>query len=372
MPALFDPITLRDVEIRNRLWVAPMCQYTILEWDGVPRDWHFVHLGAMAAGGAGLIVVEASAIVPDGRISPADTGIWNDTQATAWAKITAFLHAQGAKVGIQLAHAGRKASTWPDWGYGGKTGSMSDEEGGWETVAPSELPYPDHRTPRSLSRAEIHDLVESFAAAATRAVRAGFDVIELHGAHGYLIHQFLSPLANSRVDDYGGSVENRARFLLQIVAAVRSAIGENVPLFIRLSATDWVIGGWDEEETATVAGWAKLAGADLIDVSSGGITSGVPIQVGPGYQVPLATRLKSRADVLVSAVGAITTPIQADSIIRADQADAVMIAREFSRDPHFALRAAHELGVELSYWPPQYVRTHWPKEGAKQSAFNDG
>ncbi|MDQ1583369.1 MAG: hypothetical protein QOF36_1423 [Microbacteriaceae bacterium] len=371
MSELFDPISIRGLTIRNRIWVAPMCQYTVLERDGVPRDWHFVHLGAMAAGGSGLIVAEASGVSPEGRISPTDTGLWNDIQRDAWARIVGFIHSQGTKVGIQLAHAGRKASTWPDWGVEGRTGSMTVDQGGWDTVSASDLPYPRLKPPRRLDIAGIDEVIGQFVAAARRAVEAGFDVLELHAAHGYLIHQFLSPLSNDRTDDYGGSLENRARFLLRTVRAVRAAIGDSVPLFVRFSATDYVDGAWSEGECAAVAGWALEAGADFFDISSGGIISGVPIPVAPGYQVPLAENLKRVAAVSVSAVGLITSAQQAAEIVTSGQADAVMLGREISRDPHFALRAAHELGVEIDYWPPQYIRTHWPKADHVETAFND-
>jgi 2,4-dienoyl-CoA reductase-like NADH-dependent reductase (Old Yellow Enzyme family) len=371
MTALFDALTLRDVIIRNRLWVAPMCQYTITKWDGVPGDWHFVHLGAMAAGGAGLIMAEATAVSSEGRISPADTGIWNEEQEHAWRPIVEFLHSQGATAGIQLAHAGRKASTWPDWGHDGRTGSMSLAEGGWETIGPSTLSYPKLSAPHELDDDGISRVISDFVAAAERAIRAGFDVLELHAAHGYLIHQFLSPISNAREDEYGGNLENRARILLEIIRKVRYTIGEGVPLLIRLSATDYVDNAWDETECAIVAAWAVAAGADFFDMSSGGITSGVPIPVGPGYQVDFAHHIKMRTHAGASAVGLITTAAQAAEIIDSGKADAVMLGREMSRDPHFALRAAHELGADISYWPPQYLRTHWPSPDHVDSAFND-
>jgi 2,4-dienoyl-CoA reductase-like NADH-dependent reductase (Old Yellow Enzyme family) len=372
MTSLFDPIVIRDVVIRNRLWVAPMCQYTILEWDGIPREWHLVHLGAMAAGGAGLIIAEASAVSPEGRISPADTGIWNTDQLEGWKRVVDFAHTQGATMGIQLAHAGRKASTFPDWGHDGRQGTMAKEEGGWPTVGPSGLTYPGLAAPTALDIPGIHKIVDEFVAAAERAVRAGFDVIEIHAGHGYLIHQFLSPISNDRTDVYGGSLENRARLLLQIVAGIRGAIGEGAPLIVRLSATDYIDNGWDEIQAATVAGWAAEVGADVFDVSSGGIVSGVPIPVAPGYQVPFAAFVKESAHVITASVGLITTSTQAAEIVESGKADAVLMAREISRDPHFPLRAAHELGVDIGYWPPQYLRTHWPKVGQVESAFNDG
>lgn len=358
--ALFHPLTIRGTTMRNRVWVAPMCQYAIDKRDGVPEDWHLVHLGSTAAGGAGLVIAEASAVSPEGRISYHDTGIWNQEQADAWARITRFIHGQGAQAGIQLAHAGRKASVWPEWGPGAdRSGTVPADEGGWRTVSASTLPFPGYDEPVSLDSAGIRDVVEQFRSAALRAVTAGFDVVEIHAAHGYLLHQFLSPLSNERVDEYGGSLAGRARLLLEVVAAVRAAVGETVPVMVRFSATDYADGGWDEHQTATVAGWAADAGADFFDISSGGNVRGVHIPIGPGYQVPLAEYVKERAGVSVSAVGLITTPEQAESIVASGQADAVMLGREMMRDPRFALRAAHELGAQLDYWPPQYLRARW-------------
>lgn len=360
MPGLFDPITLRTTArstttVRNRLWVAPMCQYSCLDRDGVPTDWHLVHLGSLARGGAGVVIAEATAVVPEGRISPEDTGLWSDAQETAWARIAAFVREQGALPGIQLAHAGRKASTFSPWGDE-RAGSVPLDEGGWQTVAPSELAFDGYAEPRALAAAELPALVQAFADAARRAVRAGFGLVELHAAHGYLLHQFLSPLSNHRDDAYGGTLENRARLLLEVVRAVRAAVGDELPVLVRFSATDWADDGWDAEQTATVAIWAREAGADFFDISSGGLVGGVRIPLGPGYQVPFAEQVGADADVPVSAVGLITTPQQADAVIREGRADAVMLGRELLRDPHFPLRAAHELGVELDYWPPQYLR----------------
>ena len=357
---LFDPISLRGVGIRNRLWVAPMCQYSVEDRDGVPTDWHLVHLGSLAAGGAGLIVTEATAISPEGRISDRDTGIWNEHQAAAWARIVDYLHRQGATAGIQLAHAGRKASTWPAWGTT-ERGTIPADQGGWRTLAPSALAFDGYAQPAALTPAGIRTVIADFAAAARRAVSAGFDVLELHAAHGYLLHQFLSPLSNRRTDDYGGSLQNRARLLLQVVAAVRAEVGEAVPLLVRFSATDYAAGGWTVEETAIVAGWAAEAGADFFDISSGGLVAGVQIPLSPGYQVPLAHFVKEHAAVPVNAVGLVLTARQANEIVATGAADAVMLGREFLRDPHFALRAAHELGVHLDYWPGQYRRATWPE-----------
>jgi 2,4-dienoyl-CoA reductase-like NADH-dependent reductase (Old Yellow Enzyme family) len=354
--SLFDPIDLRGVRVRNRIWVSPMCQYSVDERDGVPTDWHLVHLGSFARGGAGLVLAEATAVTPVGRISPHDTGIWNDEQASAWRRITDFAHTQGAVIGLQLAHAGRKASVYPEWGSGGNKGTLPEAEGGWQTVSASDLAFGDYAAPRALTVEEIEDVVAAFVAGARRALAAGFDLVELHAAHGYLVHQFLSPLSNVRDDAYGGSLENRARVLLEIVRGIRAEVGDAVPVLVRFSATDYVEGGWDEEQTATVAEWARDAGADLFDISSGGLVTGVRIPSGPGYQVPLAASVGRGAHVQVSAVGRITEPRQAAEIVSSGQADAVMLAREMLRDPHFALRAGRELGVDLDYWPPQYVR----------------
>lgn len=359
-PSLFDPISLRGVVIRNRLWAAPMCQYSVTEHDGVPTEWHLVHLGSMAAGGAGLIVVEATAVSPEGRITPRDTGIWTDTQAAAWARIVRYLHGQGATAGIQLAHAGRKGSTWPAWGTS-ERGTVPAEQGGWPTVGPSVLAFPGYAEPLALDTSGLDTVVTDFVAAARRAVDAGFDVLELHAAHGYLLHQFLSPLSNRRTDEYGGSLQNRARLLLRIVDAVRTEVGEAVPLLVRFSATDYAADGWSVDETAVVAAWAAEAGADFFDVSSGGNVTGVQIPLSPGYQVPLARFVKDNARVPVNAVGLITTAVQANDIVTCGAADAVMLGREFLRDPHFPLRAAHELGVPLDYWPGQYLRAAWPE-----------
>ncbi|TFC03250.1 NADH:flavin oxidoreductase/NADH oxidase [Cryobacterium adonitolivorans] len=359
--SLFDQISLREVVIRNRLWVAPMCQYSVTERDGVPTDWHLVHLGSMAAGGAGLIVAEATAVSPEGRITDLDTGIWNGAQASAWARIVDYLHRQGATAGIQLAHAGRKASTWPAWGTS-LHGSVPADQGGWPTLAPSAIAFPGYAEPMALNNAGLDTVVADFVAAARRAIGAGFDVLELHAAHGYLLHQFLSPLSNKRTDEFGGSLTNRARLLLRIVEAVRAEVGDSVPLLVRFSATDYAVDGWTVDETAVVAGWAAQAGADFFDVSSGGNVTGVQIPLSPGYQVPLARFVKDTAAVPVNAVGLITTASHANEIIASGAADAVMLGREFLRDPHFGLRAARELGVQLDYWPGQYLRAAWATE----------
>jgi 2,4-dienoyl-CoA reductase-like NADH-dependent reductase (Old Yellow Enzyme family) len=353
MTHLFSPVRLRSTTIRNRVWVAPMCQYSAV--DGVPNDWHLVHLGSFARGGAGLVMTEASAVSPEGRISPADAGIWNDEQSAAWARIADFVHGQGATTGLQLAHAGRKASTRPP--FEGR-GPVPAGGGGWEAVAPSAVPFPGLAVPRELTSAEIDRVVEDFAAAARRATGAGFDVLEIHAAHGYLLHEFLSPLSNQRRDEYGGGFENRARLLLRVVEAVRSAVPGPTPLLVRISATDWVDGGWDIDDSVALARLLREAGVDLVDVSSGG-NAPADIPVEPGYQVRFARRIREEAGLPTGAVGLITEPKQADDILADGAADAVFLARAMLRDPHWPLRAAHELGVPVGQgveWPKQYLR----------------
>ena len=356
--ALFTPLSIRSTTFRNRLWVPALCQYSVERQDGVPTDWHLVHLGAFAMGGAGLVMTEATAVAPIGRISPHDTGIWNQEQVDAWSRVTRFLHERGAVAGIQLAHAGRKGSTHRGWAPD-VTGTVPESDGGWPTVAPSAAAFGDFAAPRALDTAEIADVVAEFVTAAERSVEAGFDLVEIHAAHGYLLHQFLSPLSNLRTDAYGGSLENRARIVLEIVRAVRVAVGDEMPLFVRFSATDYAEGGWNQADTATVSAWTKEAGADFFDISTGGNVSGVTIPLSPGYQVPFADFVGTTAGVPVNAVGLITTAQQAEEIVSSGQADAVMLGREMMRDPHFALRAAHELGVEVDYWPEAYVRARW-------------
>ncbi|NQX12777.1 NADH:flavin oxidoreductase/NADH oxidase [Microbacteriaceae bacterium VKM Ac-2855] len=358
--ALFQSIDLRGVTVRNRLWAAPMCQYAIADRSGIVGDWHLMHLGSIAAGGAGLVIAEATAVNAEGRISPFDTGIWNDEQRDAWRRLVDFQHAQGAVAGIQLAHAGRKASVYPAWGTDA-VGTVPEAEGGWTTVAPSAVAFGGYAEPVALTTTAIGSIVDDFRAAARRAVDAGFDVLELHAAHGYLIHQFLSPLSNRRTDEYGGGLEDRARFLLEVISAVRTEVGETVPVLVRFSATDYAPGGWDEAQTAVVAGWSQAAGADFFDISTGGLVSGVRIPLGPLYQVPFAEYVGREADTPVSAVGLITTAEQAEAVVASGRADAVMLGRELLRDPHFPLRAAHELGVEVDYWPGQYRRARWPQ-----------
>lgn len=351
MSRLFTPLTLRDVTVRNRLWVSPMCQYSAV--DGVPQEWHHTHLAQFASGGAGLIVAEATAVSPEGRISPEDTGLWNDEQRDAWAPIVAAIRRRGAVAAIQLAHAGRKASTCSP--FSGRRGSVAPQDGGWTTVAPSAVAFDGYAQPEALDLAGIDRVVADFAAAARRAVEAGFEVLELHGAHGYLLHQFLSPLSNLRDDEYGGSLRNRARLLLRALEAVRDA-APGVPVIVRFSATDWADGGWNPDDTITVARWAAELGADFFDVSSGGLVAHQQITTGPGYQVDLAARVRREAGVPVNAVGMIDDADHAERVLADGSADAVMSGREWLRDPHFGLRAAVELGADIDYWPAQYLR----------------
>ncbi|MBW4041857.1 MAG: NADH:flavin oxidoreductase/NADH oxidase [Acidobacteria bacterium] len=350
--ALFQPVRIRDLTVPNRVWVSPMCQYSAEGRDGVATDWHLVHLGALAQGGAGLVMTEATAVSPEGRISSWDLGIWNDAQRDALAPIVDFIHARGAIAAVQLAHAGRKASTYPEWRG---RGSQAIEDGGWTTVGPSAIAFDGYAEPAALDEAGIRKVVSDFAAATHRAVDAGFDVVELHAAHGYLLHQFLSPLANRRTDAWGGSLEHRARLLLDVVRAVRGAVGESVPVLVRFSGTDWVEGGWTVEDTETVARWAAEAGADWFDVSSGGVVADARIPVGPGYQVPLATAVRTATGLPVNAVGLIETAEQAEAIVASGRADAVMLARALLRDPHLPQAWAAELGADLP-WPVQYQR----------------
>ena len=352
--ALFEPITIRDLTVRNRLWVSPMCQYSVERQDGVPTTWHLVHLGGFAKGGAGAVVVEAAGVVPEGRISPQDVGLWNDEQRDAFRPIVDFVHEQGAAIGVQLAHAGRKASTHRPWST--TQGSVPVSEGGWTTVAPSAVAFGEYAAPRELEVEDVRVVALAFAAAARRAVEAGFDLVELHAAHGYLLHQFLSPLSNHRTDAYGGSLENRARALLEVVDAVRGEVGEGFPVVVRFSATDWTDGGLTLDETIQVARWAAEHGADLADVSTGGNVPSAAIPVGPGYQVPFAEAVRRGAGIGTIAVGMISTAFQAEQVVATGQADVVMVGREFLRDPAFALRAAAELGVSLDYEPQQYHR----------------
>jgi 2,4-dienoyl-CoA reductase-like NADH-dependent reductase (Old Yellow Enzyme family) len=355
MPHLFDALRLRDVTLANRVGVSPMCQYSCV--DGLANDWHFAHLASRAVGGAGLVFTEAAAVTPEGRISPQDLGVWSDKHFEPLERIARFIDAQGAVAGIQLAHAGRKASTYRPWSG---DGAVPEAEGGWRPVAPSPLAFSDrYAKPEELSVEGIAALQQAFATAASRAYAAGFRVIEIHGAHGYLGHEFLSPLSNRRTDAYGGSFDNRARFLCECVAAARRALPDRCPLFVRISATDWTEGGWDVEQSVELARRLKGLGVDLIDCSSGGNVEKAKIPVGPGYQVPFAERIKREADIATAAVGMITKPDQADAIVSAGQADLVLLARELLRDPYWPLRAARELGHEMA-WPAQYLRAGPP------------
>lgn len=342
MTTLFTPLTLRALTIDNRLWVPPMCQYSAVAGDGRATDWHLVHYGAFAQGGFGLITVEATAVTPEGRISAFDLGLWDDDQIAPLRRITDFVHTQGRAIGIQLAHAGRKASTQP-WLPGYTDGPLLPDEGGWTTVAPSALAFESLPAPHALTTAEIADVVQAFADAARRALAAGFDVVELHAAHGYLLHEFLSPLSNQRTDQYGGSFDNRVRLVVEVVEAVRTVWPRDLPLVVRLSGTDWIDGGWDEVQSTALAALLKGHGVDLISVSSGGAVV-APIKAVPGYQVPLAAAIRA-GGLPVAAVGLILTPEQAADVLDSGAADAVLLGRAALRDPHFPQRAAHVLGI---------------------------
>ncbi|WP_430389015.1 NADH:flavin oxidoreductase/NADH oxidase [Dyella sp. 20L07] len=348
---LFTPFAQRSLSLRNRLVIAPMCQYSAT--DGMPDSWHLVHLGSRAVGGAALVIAEATAVSAEGRISPGDVGLWNGAQLAAWLPITQFITAQGAIAGVQLAHAGRKASVQAPW-LGGHP--LAADAGAWTTVAPSAIPFDQHwHVPQALDKAGIAAVVADFRAAAVRALAAGFQLIELHAAHGYLLHQFLSPLSNQRTDEYGGSFENRTRLVREVIAAVREVWPETLPLWLRVSATDWSDGGWDIEQTVRLAREVKSLGIDLIDTSSGGLVPHTRIPLAPGYQVPFAARIRHEAGIATGAVGLITESTHAARIIDEGDADVVLIARESLRDPYFPRRAAQELGVSISA-PVQYQR----------------
>lgn len=351
MPQLFDPFTLRGVTLRNRIGVSPMCQYSAQ--DGFANDWHLVHLGSRASGGAGLVIVEATAVEARGRISPQDLGLWQDEQIDMLARINHFIKSQGAIPAIQLAHAGRKASTAQPWRGGGP---VAPEAGGWQPVGASPVAFDqNYPTPHELSQAELSEIVAAFRAAAIRSQAADFDWIEVHGAHGYLLHSFLSPLSNQRADHYGGAFENRIRLMLEVVQAIRGVWPEHKPLTVRLSCTDWISGGWTIEESVELARHLKDEGVDLIDCSSGGAAPGAVIPVGAGYQVPFAERIRREANLPTAAVGLLTTPAHADEIIRNDRADLVLLARELLRDPYWPLHAAKALHQPLPA-PVQYLR----------------
>ena len=349
---LFSPLKLRDVTLKNRIGVSPMCQYS--SEDGFANEWHFVHLGAFATGGAGLVITEANAVVPEGRISPQDLGIWKDEHIPALRRITDFIHAHGAIAGTQLAHAGRKASTLRPWDG---NGAATEAQGGWSNVmAPSAIQFADgYPEPRELDAAGIQRVVSGFRDAARRALEAGFQLVEVHAAHGYLLHEFMSPLSNQRTDEYGGSFENRVRIVREVVRAVRETWPENLPVIVRISASDWAEGGWDIDDSVRLAPLLREDGADLVDCSSGGLVPNAKIEIGPGYQVGFAERVKREGGVPTAAVGLITDARQADDIIRGGQADLVLLARELLRNPRWPLLAAHELGG-TGDWPKQYER----------------
>ncbi len=352
MSKLFEKLKIRNIELRNRIWVSPMCQYS--SENGMPTDWHLVHLGTRAVGGAGLVIMEATAVSPEGRISPSDAGIWSDAHAEAYKKITAFIKSHGAIAGIQIAHAGRKASTAAPWDGGKKVG---EKDGGWETLAPSAIAFDDdYPMPREMTLSDIEQATKDFAAAAKRSVEAGFEVIEIHAAHGYLFHEFLSPLSNKRTDEYGGSLENRMRFPLETARKVREVVPEDLPVFVRISATDWTENGWDLKQSIEFCKRLKEIGIDLIDVSTGGNVPHAKIPVAPGYQVPFAAEIRKQVGIEMAAVGMITEPWQAEEILAKGEADAVLLAREFLREPYFVFRAAKELSAKIDYVPKQYGR----------------
>lgn len=351
MPGLFDPLKIRGVELKNRIVVSPMCQYSSV--DGFANDWHLVHLGSYALGGSSLVFTEAAAISPEGRITPDDLGIWKDEHIEFLQRITIFIKSQNSIPGIQLAHAGRKAShssPWKGHKYLGK------EESGWQTVAPSAIPYRDDEPfPHEMTKDEIHQFVEDFKLATIRSIKAGFEVIEIHAAHGYLLNEFMSPMSNQRNDEYGGSFENRIRILVEVVDELRIVMPESMPLFVRISVTDWVPGGWDENDSARLSSILKDKGVDLMDCSSGGNSPFQQIPVGPLYQVPFAKRIKEETGIMTGAVGLITKAEQANKIIESGEAVIVLLARQLLREPFFPLHAAKDLGVDVD-WPNQYVR----------------
>ncbi len=353
MSKLFSSIKIRDLELKNRIVVSPMCQYS--SFNGIATDWHIVHLGSRAVGGAGIVFTEATAVSPEGRISPEDLGIWNEEQVNAYKRVTQFIKTQNSVPGIQLAHAGRKASTFSPWKGNGK---ISVENGGWQTLAPSPIKFEDnYPDPKEMKDADIQLVVDQFRESAKRSVDSGFEIIELHFAHGYLIHEFLSPISNKRKDKYGGSIENRSRFAIEIAKSVREVIPDGMPMFVRISASDWVEDGWDVDQSVQLAKWLNEAGVDLIDCSSGGNVSNAKIPVGPGYQILFSQRIKHETNILTGGVGLITTAEQAEKIISDYQADFVFLAREMLRDPYWALHAAKILKVELEDYPKQYLRS---------------
>lgn len=351
MSSLFTSLHIKSVTFRNRIALSPMCQYSAIE--GEANDWHLVHLGSRAAGGAGMVIQEATAVLPEGRITPGDLGLYNDRQMEKLKAVARFLKEEGAVAGIQLAHAGRKASCTRPWEGGGQ---LKPNEGGWTTVAPSSMPFnPGDEAPQELDILGIQMIVRGFRDAAHRALLAGYNLLEIHAAHGYLIHQFLSPLSNHRKDHYGGSFENRISLLLEIVKSVQEVWPENLPLLVRISATDWEEGGWNLHESVELAKILKTEGVDLIDTSSGGLVPWAKIPFSPGYQVPFAEKIRKKASIMTGAVGLITEARQAEKILVRGKADLVLIGRAFLKDPHFALHAAKSLNEEIS-WPVQYLR----------------
>lgn len=351
MSKLFSSLIIKSVEFKNRIVVSPMCQYSAV--DGFANDWHLVHLGSRAVGGAALIIQEATAVSAEGRITPGDLGIYRDEQIEKLQAITRFIHEQGAVPAIQLAHAGRKASCALPWNNGKQ---LKESEGGWQTVAPSAIAFnPDDHSPHALETDEIHKVIADFKSAALRSLQAGYKVVEIHAAHGYLVHQFLSPLSNHRTDEYGGSFLNRIRILLEIIDAVQTVWPRNLPLFVRISATDYAEGGWNINEAVQLSAVLKTKGVDLIDCSSGGLIPYAKMPLGPGYQVAFAEKIRREAGILTGAVGLITEVSQAEAILAGEEADLILIARESLREPYFALKAASVLGDTIS-WPVQYVR----------------
>jgi len=351
MPHLFEPLQLRSVTLKNRIGIPPMCQYSAT--DGLANDWHAIHYGSRAVGGAGLLIVEATAVTPVGRISPGDLGLWNDAQIAPLAHIAQLSRSQACVPAIQLAHAGRKASVGLGWG---EQRTLTLDEGGWQALAPSALSFGEgYAVPQAMSLAEIGEVIDHFAAATRRALAAGFQAVEIHAAHGYLLHQFLSPLANQRTDAYGGSFENRTRLVREVVTAVRAIWPDDLPVLVRLSATDWVEGGWSAEETVELCRLLKAQGVDLIDVSTAGLVPTAKIPVGAGFQTEFAARIRSAADLPTAAVGLITSAEQADHIVRSGQADLVLVGREVLRNPYWPLQAAATLR-QTPVWPAQYLR----------------
>ncbi|WP_268799862.1 NADH:flavin oxidoreductase/NADH oxidase [Pseudomonas huanghezhanensis] len=368
MSLLLEPYTLRQLTLLNRIAVSPMCQYSCV--DGLANDWHLVHLGSRAVGGAGLIFTEATAVTKDGRITPEDLGLWNDEQIEPLQRITRFIAAQGAVAGIQLAHAGRKGSTWRPWVS--EQGTIPTEQGGWQPWGASDIAFDSHhKAPTPLDEAQIKEVIDAFVASAKRALTAGFKVVELHAAHGYLLHQFLSPLSNQRSDQYGGSFENRIRLTLEVTEAVRAVWPEDLPVFVRVSATDWVEGGWTVDETVELSRRLKALGVDLIDVSSGGSAAKAEIPVGPGYQTRFAERVKQEAGIATGTVGMITEPAQAEHILRTGQADMVLLARELLRDPYWPLHADEQFGAKKAVWPAQYQRATHRDQPIHESDLRD-